>query len=212
MIGDSDNDDAKKHYNTNKVNVNKVPVNFAELKYVPQSNAPVKAPISVINVPIVSTAPTVQHVVAPNYNINHSNIPQKTHKDKLANELLFNYKNLSSTDIHKVVKNKVPDPKEVKPAPHIKPVTPGHLEKKAQAQIAVGKQQQNAPIVIHSFVTVDNDDKHDERKEGHSSNDEHDRKEEHSSNDKESKNWGHKDEDKNNKGTGKSEHNESDSR
>ena len=120
----------------------------------PQSNAPVKAPINVITVPLVSTAPTVQHVVAPNYNINHSNTPLQ-HKDNLANELLFNYNNLSSTKIHKVVSNKVPAAKEAEPAPHIKPVTPEQLEAKAGAQLAYGNQQQNAPIVIKSFATVD---------------------------------------------------------
>jgi hypothetical protein len=88
------------------INTNKNPVNFKQIKYVESDDKNfIKAPITIVNVPLVSTAATTEHKVAKNYNIDNSNLPEdRQSKNISAKSELLSYDNLLTTAVKPVRK------------------------------------------------------------------------------------------------------------
>lgn len=89
-----------KEFAHQNVNINIPDVNFKPLKDQPPANKDIKAPITIVTVPRISTVETTRHQVSENYVKNESNLPE--HRDTnnfSAKKELLDYNNLLSTKV-----------------------------------------------------------------------------------------------------------------
>jgi hypothetical protein len=140
--------DYRDYSHSQKVNIDIPDVNFKPLKDQPAVSKDLKAPITIVTVPRVSTVETTKHHVSENYVKNESNLPEhKDRKNISAKKELLDYNNLLSTKVGPVKEVRVIKEEEEScdsDDDHhhhylVPQVVPGNLEKKADVQIAVGK-------------------------------------------------------------------------
>jgi hypothetical protein len=152
-------------------------LNTVELEQKPQ-----KAPITIVNIPRVSTASPTKHDLHDNHVLNRPNLPEhRERKNYSAKKELLSYDNLLETKVgpikrvkyHKHGKDEdsCSSDDDSHPHYHAHKVQPSKLEKKVDKQLAVGDAIENSPLVITNYQAGTTKKGHEHR--SHSSSSEH---------------------------------------
>ena len=122
-----------------------------------------KAPVTIVNIPLISSVGDTEHKVSKNYNKDRSNLPEdKPERNYSAKKELLSYDNLLTTAV-RPVKDVSVELRKIEKSPKIKnsPIkykvaVPGALEHFTSHQIAVGELRENATPVVTNFKVADN--------------------------------------------------------
>lgn len=131
-----------------------------------------KAPVTIVNIPLVSSVGDTEHKVSANYNKDRSNLPEDKYEHNWsAKKELLSYDNLLKTAVRPVKKVSA-ELRKIEKSPKIhkspikyKVVVPGELEHYTSHQVAIGETRENANPVITNFKVTHSKDHHHHRDE-----------------------------------------------